>query len=182
MSIIVQKAKALATGKHAHLRMYNAARSPVIIHIAEVAAYTERHGGTEDMIAAAWLHDIVEDTDMSIQDIEIIFGPGIAAMVDGLTDPVHFAPLPLVTRKAMQAERLKEKSDNIKFIKICDQLSNVLRVTNDPPTDWDEGVQFEYIAGARKITQICRDINPVLDALFDDAYQQACLKFGRADA
>ena len=178
MSVIIEKAKTLATQKHAHLRMYNAARSPVILHIAEVASYTEQYGGTEDMIAAAWLHDIVEDTDTSLEDIDALFGPGIAAMVDGLTDPPHFAPLPLTSRKAMQAERVKEKSNSIKLIKICDQLSNVLRLVNDPPTDGDERIQFEYISGARKITQNCRGINAELDALFDEVYQGAFIKYG----
>lgn len=64
MSLIIRKAKDLATLKHAHLHLYDASRSPAINHIGEVAAFVERHGGAEDMIAAAWLHDIVEDTDV----------------------------------------------------------------------------------------------------------------------
>lgn len=178
MSSIVQKAKSLATEKHAHLRMYNAARSPVIIHISEVADYVQEHGGTDDMIAAAWLHDIVEDTDVTLAQIEEWFGPSISSLVDGLTDPPHFEPLPLEQRKPMQAQRLKAKSNDIKRIKICDQLSNVLRVTNDPPTDWDEATQFVYIRGAKEIADVCRGLSPALDALFDDAYKQACKKYG----
>ena len=177
MSAIVQKALDLATERHAHLTLYNAARSPAIIHIAEVADYVERHGGSEEMVAAAWLHDIVEDTDVTLEQIEEWFGPAISIIVDGLTDPPHFAPLPLDQRKSMQAARLMGKSDDIKLIKICDQLSNVLRVTNDPPTDWDEKTQFLYIRGAREITEVCRGLCPELDELFDNAYERACKKY-----
>ncbi|HEU4839608.1 MAG TPA: HD domain-containing protein [Micavibrio sp.] len=177
MSSIVHKAKSLAAERHAHLTLYNAACSPAITHIAEVVDYVERHGGTEEMIAAAWLHDIVEDTDVTLEQIEGWFGPVIAAYVDGLTDPPHFAPLPLDQRKPMQAQWLKTKGEEIKRIKICDQLSNVLRVVNDPPTDWDKPTQFLYIRGAREIAEECRGLCPGLDKLFDDAYEQACRKY-----
>jgi (p)ppGpp synthase/HD superfamily hydrolase len=177
MSMIIEKARTLASERHAHQTMHNAARSPVIVHITEVANYVEAHGGTEEMIVAAWLHDIVEDTNVTISDVEELFGPRIAALVDGLTDPKHFAPLPLDKRKPMQAQRLKDKSDEVKRIKICDQLSNVLRVMNDPPTDWDPSMQFLYVRGAREITEVCRGVAPALDQLFDEAYEQACKKY-----
>jgi guanosine-3',5'-bis(diphosphate) 3'-pyrophosphohydrolase len=177
MSAMIQKAKNLATERHAHLTLYNAALSPAITHIAEVADYVERHGGTEEMIAAAWLHDIVEDTDVTLAQIEEWFGPVIATYVDGLTDPPHFAPLPLDRRKPMQAERLKAKSGEVKRIKICDQLSNVLRILKDPPTDWDEPTQFLYIRGAREITEVCRGLCTELDKLFDEAFEQAYVRY-----
>lgn len=177
MSLVVQKARNLAKDRHAGLHLFNAAKSPAIIHIAEVAKYVEDHGGSEKMIAAAWLHDIVEDTEVTLKDIESLFGPEVAALVDGLTDPADFAPLPLDKRKPLQADRLKQKSDDVKRIKICDQLSNVLRILNDPPTDWDDGTQLLYIEGARKITEVCRGLCPELDNLFDAAYEQACKKY-----
>lgn len=177
MSNIIEQAKTLATDHHAHLTLYNAVRSPAILHIAEVANYVESHGGTEEMITAAWLHDIVEDTDITLADIETLFGTYIATLVEGLTDPPYFAGLQLDKRKPMQAERLKEKSNEVKIIKICDQLSNVLRVINDPPTDWDKPTQFLYIRGARDISEVCRGLIPALDQLFDTAYKQACKKY-----
>lgn len=177
MSALIKKARALAEERHAHLTLYNAARSPAIIHIAEVANYVERHNGTEEMIAAAWLHDIVEDTDVTLEQIEKLFGYKISELVDGLTDPLNFISLPLEIRKPMQAERLKTKSNEIKRIKICDQLSNVLRVTNDPPTDWDKRKQFIYVRGAREISEVCRGLSPEIDKLFDDAYEKACKKY-----
>jgi (p)ppGpp synthase/HD superfamily hydrolase len=177
MSVLIQQARDLATERHAHLHMWNAARSPVIIHIAEVARYVDTHGGTEEMIAAAWLHDIVEDTDITLEYLERQFGSAISSLVDGLTDPPHFAALPLDQRKQMQADRLRSKSNEIKIIKICDQLSNVLRVTNDPPTDWSETTQFQYVQGARTVVDTCRGLNKALDQKFDEAYKTACKRY-----
>ncbi len=175
---MIEQARKLAAEKHAHLTLYNAARSPAILHIGEVAGWVEQHGGSKEMITAAWLHDIVEDTDVTLEQVEEIFGSQVAALVDGLTDPPHFAPLPLEQRKRMQAERLKEKSNDVKLIKICDQLSNVRRILNDPPVDWNAQTQFQYIKGARAVTEICRGVNAELDRLFDDAYAQAIQKYG----
>ena len=177
MSEIVRKAKELATERHAHLHIPYTHAYPPIVHIGEVARYVEKHGGNEDMIAAAWLHDIIEDTDVTLEQIEEWFGPNIALLVDGLTDPPHFASLPLKIRKPMQAVRLLEKSNDVKIIKLCDQLSNTLRVMNNPPTDWDEATQFLYIKGAREITETCRGLCLQLDELFDEAYNKACKKY-----
>lgn len=177
VSTLIAQAKALATERHAHLHLYNAARSPAILHIAEVAHLVEQNGGTEDMIAAAWLHDIVEDTGVTIKEIEEQFGPSIAALVDGLTDPDHFAALPLVERKRLQAERLKEKSDDIKRIKICDQLSNTLRVLKDPPTDWDDETKLNYIIGAKAVADICRGLCPEIDTKIQKAHDTAIKRY-----
>ncbi len=179
MSDVIQKAKQLATERHAHLTLYNAARTPAIIHISEVANWVDEQGGSEDMVAAAWLHDIVEDTDVTLPEIRNWFGEEIAGLVDGLTDPPHFAALPLPIRKAYQAERLKEKKEDVKRIKICDQLSNVRRVVNDPPVDWDAATNLQYIEGAREVTNICRGLCPPLDQLFDAVYEQGCVKYGK---
>lgn len=173
MSALIEKAKKLATERHAHLHLYNAARTPAIHHIAEVARLVKENGGTEGMICAAWLHDIVEDTGITIENIEEWFSPEIAILVDGLTDPEHFTDLPLIERKRLQAERLKEKSDAVKRIKICDQLSNTLRVLNDPPTDWDSATNLAYIVGAKHVSDVCQGLCPALDKAMTDAYEQA---------
>jgi len=178
MSEVIQKAKNLATEKHAHLHLHDAEKTPVIDHISEVASLVERNGGTEDMIVAAWLHDIVEDTDITLKDIEDLFGANVALLVDGLTDPAHFESLPLNIRKPLQAERIKEKNDQIKRIKICDQLSNVARLVNNPPQDWGYETMSLYVHGARAVTDACRGVCVELDELFDEVYRQACAKYG----
>lgn len=173
MSETVAKTKALAEQKHGSEYIPDEARTPMIEHVAEVAGLVMQHGGTDAMVAAAWLHDVVEDTDVTLAQVAEWFGSEIEALVNGLTDPVHFAGLPLEQRKQLQADRLSGLDDNVKLIKLCDQLSNVRRVLNRPPDDWSPGIQWTYIQGARKITLHCRGIAPELDEQFDRAFAAA---------
>lgn len=170
---MIEKARELARTKHADLHLHDQGRSPMFEHISEVAGLVADQGGSDEMIAAAWLHDIVEDTDVTLEQVEEWFGSEVRNLVDGLTDPVHFAGMPLIERKELQARRIRELSDEVKRIKLCDQLSNVQRVLNKPPADWTEEKQFTYIEGARKIVQECRGLWPALDDRFDAAYDAA---------
>jgi guanosine-3',5'-bis(diphosphate) 3'-pyrophosphohydrolase len=146
-------------------------------HISEVAGLVQEQGGTDEMIAAAWLHDIVEDTDVTLSQIEEWFGSAISALVDGLTDPEDFEAMPLEQRKQLQADRIRELDDDVKRIKLCDQLSNAGRVLSKPPLDWSAEKQRTYIEGARKIALECRGLWPALDDRFDAVYAAAGKKF-----
>ncbi len=161
------------------MHMFDAARSPIFEHISEVATLVRDQGGTEAMIVAAWLHDIIEDTDVTLDQVEEWFGSEVRELVDGLTDPADFEAMPLEERKQRQADRIRDLGDDVKRVKLCDQLSNVERVLNNPPVDFSEEERYTYIEGARKIVQHCRGLWPVLDERFERAYEVAGSKFGR---
>src|SRR5690554_222417 len=180
MAQIVERARELANTKHVSMHLGDTGRSPMLEHVSEVAAFVEEQGGSNEMIAAAWLHDIVEDTDVTLEQVEEWFGPRVRDLVDGLTDPDDFAGLPLETRKQLQADRIRSLSDDVKRVKLCDQLSNVERVMRRPPMEWSEETQFTYIEGARKIACECRGSWPELDERFDAAYAEALRRYGRA--
>ncbi len=165
---IIEKARELAKARHAHLFRPNKAKQPVIEHLAEVAQLVQDAGGSPDCIAAAWLHDSVEDTDTTLEEIRQVFGGHIADLVDGLTDPPEFADMPLQQRKQLQAERLKDKSHEVKLIKLCDQISNIRSVQTDPPLDWTEEKCQTYIAGAKAIAIICAGLNQDLDVIVNN--------------
>jgi (p)ppGpp synthase/HD superfamily hydrolase len=166
----IEKCKYLAIARHAGQCRPNQSREPKINHIEEVAQLVKESGGNQDEVAAAWLHDIVEDTDTTTDEIEELFGDEIAQLVDGLTDPPEFSSLPLGVRKHQQAQRLLSKSDGVRRVKLCDQISNVHSVINDPPKDWDNKKCLEYIEGAKKIADVCYGVSDYLDALFKEAY------------
>mgnify|MGYP001279524582 FL=1 len=172
-------ARALATEHHSLYHLYDADQSPALEHITQVAGFVGRHGGDDAMIAAAWLHDIVEDTEVTLEQVEDRFGTEVAGLVDGLTDPDHFEAMPLEQRKRLQAQRIRSQPDRVKCIKLCDQLSNVLRIMDKPPTDWDERKQWTYVQGARAIARECNGLWPELDTKFDQAYERATKHFGR---
>lgn len=172
------KARELAREKHGGSDLPDEAQTPMFEHISEVAKLVEQHGGTDDMIAAAWLHDVVEDTDVTLAHIQELFGSNVSNLVDGLTDPEDFEHKPLEERKQLQADRIRDLSEDVKRIKLCDQLSNARRVANRPPHDWSEERQWTYIEGARKIATECRGLWPVLDAEFDKVYDAARMQRG----
>lgn len=147
-------------------------------HLQEVADLVWCSGGTDVEIAAAWLHDVVEDTPNTIEDIRNMFGNEVADMVDGLTDKDDIKDLPLAKRKPIQAERVKTKSDSIKRIKICDQTSNMRGVRNDPKENWSVDIRKEYTKGTKMVGDQCKGVSSVLDNLFDAEYRKSAEFFG----
>jgi (p)ppGpp synthase/HD superfamily hydrolase len=129
----IEESKELATLRHLGQFRPSRSREPKINHIEEVARLVAKSGGSQEEVIAAWLHDIVEDTDTTIPEIQELFGNDIAELVDSLTDPPAFSALPLDLRKFQQAQRLLLKDDRVKRIKLSDQISNVRSVINDPP-------------------------------------------------
>jgi guanosine-3',5'-bis(diphosphate) 3'-pyrophosphohydrolase len=168
----IEKCKYLAIARHAGQCRPNQSRELKINHIEEVVQLVEQSGGNQDEVAVAWLHDIVEDTDTTTDEIEELFGHEIAQLVDGLTDPPEFSSLPLDVRKLQQAQRLLSKSKGVMRVKLCDQISNIRSVINDPPLDWDNKKCLEYIDGAKKIADVCYGVSDYLDTLFKEAYQK----------
>lgn len=118
------------------------------------------------MVAAAWLHDTVEDTDATVAEIAREFGAEVATLVDGLTDPESFERLPLPQRKARQAERVAHLPPAVRFIKLCDQTANVRSLAKQPPAGWDNLKIRDYLAGAAAIAERSSGIHEELDALF----------------
>lgn len=178
----IAAARELARQKHGDFSLPDVAQTPMFEHITEVATLVEEAGGTAEMITAAWLHDVVEDTDVTIEQVREQYGTEVGNLVDGLTDPADYESRPLEERKQLQAERIRALGDDVKRIKLCDQLSNVRRVTERPPFDWSEEKQWTYIEGARKIANECRGLWPHVDAKFDRAYEIARQKYGQSDA
>lgn len=146
---------------------------PQIEHLQEVADMVWASGGSDVEIAAAWLHDSVEDTSIVLEDIVKEFGDEVAKLVHELTDPEDIRHLPTAERKQKQAERIRTESESARRIKLADQTSNVRCVTVDPKATWTLEGRRNYALGAKKIADQCRDISPVLDAAFDREYLRA---------
>lgn len=170
---VIGRAERLATKAHEGQFRRNVARDPYITHPRAVAALVEQSGGNTEEIASAWLHDVVEDTQVTIDEIRQEFGDAIAHIVDGLTDPPHFEGNPIAVRKQWQAERVLEKSDSVKRVKLADQLNNIQFVGFDPPTDYSTTNQLDYVDGAHAIAKNCAGVSEMLDALFEETYRKS---------
>lgn len=173
MSELVERAKAFAAKAHEGQTRFNKDKTPLVVHLEEVVSLVRESGGSNEELAAAWLHDVIEDTPVLFMDVAKNFGDKIANIVFGLTDPSGFSGLHTLERKTAQAERVRFLSDSVKRVKIADQTSNVRSVTTDPPVKWDTQKCLDYIEGARKIIFECQDVSEFLFGKFCEAYWAA---------
>jgi guanosine-3',5'-bis(diphosphate) 3'-pyrophosphohydrolase len=105
---------------------------PYTKHLSEVARLVAESGGDEAQVAAAWLHDVVEDTPVPLSHIRMVFGPDVAKLVHELTDEFtkqNYPGLNRRQRKSKELDRLSKISDRAKTIKYADFLSNLESVS-----------------------------------------------------
>lgn len=172
MVILLVKAKEFAGHAHREHVRSDEAKTPYVFHLEEVAELVRASGGSDEEIAAAWLHDSVEDTEATIEDIYKEFGKEVGDIVEGVTDLLEWLPLPLEERKAKQAERVAKESSSIRRVKLADQTSNV-RICGLGNDAFTMEVKFIYIDGAKNIAEACKGVSPYLDALFAEHYEAA---------
>ena len=172
-SVNVTKAETFAREAHKDHVRNDEAKTPYVHHLEEVAGLVEKSGGTDNEIAAAWLHDTVEDTKTTGEDIKNNFGEEIAEIVYGLTDLPEFLVLPLKDRKLKQAERVKSESTSVRRVKLADQTSNVKIVGERHLDGFTHNDKINYIEGAWAIAQMCKGISSFLDDEFQRRYQEA---------
>jgi (p)ppGpp synthase/HD superfamily hydrolase len=123
---VVRKAQVYAMAAHAAVgqkRKYTG--EPYIVHPAEVAKIVAGvPGATPDMVAAAWLHDVVEDTGCTFTDIHMAFGIDIATLVQWLTDVSKPEDGNRAVRKAIDREHTAAAPAEAQTIKLADLISN----------------------------------------------------------
>lgn len=121
---LVRRARAYAYAAHgaiAHRRKHN--DEPYTEHLARVAAMVARVTDDAETIAAAWLHDVVEDTPTTLVEVEREFGAGVASLVAALTDVTRDAGNRR-RRKALDRARLAAAGSRAQTLKYADILDN----------------------------------------------------------
>jgi guanosine-3',5'-bis(diphosphate) 3'-pyrophosphohydrolase len=168
----ILEAASFAATKHNDQRRKGSDAGPYINHPLEVAKMVAIVGGVNDpeIITAALLHDTVEDTDVSFEEIAEKFGETVAGYVRELTDDKS---LPKAERKQKQVEKAPNLSAGAKQIKLADKISNIQDVTNNPPDGWDHQRRREYVEWGEKVVAGLRGASPALEALFDDVVATA---------
>lgn len=117
----------------------------------------EIHPENQFMIAAAWLHDVVEDTEISIETIQAEFGPRVAKMVEEVTDVSKPENGNRAVRKAIDREHLAGASYEGKTIKLADMIANTSSILEHDP-------EFAkvYMAEKRALLEVLKDGHPNL--------------------
>ena len=139
--------------------------SPYIAHPIRVAESLRTIGGVTDpdVLIAALLHDLIEDTDSDWESIESRYGARVANLVAELTADMR---LPKAERKHDQLERIRTASPEAKAIKLADRYDNLTDMAG-----FSEARRAEYIRHSREVLEACRGANPALEARFAQALQ-----------
>ena len=96
-----------------------------VAHMVSQAAVFGEFNDVAEVVIAAVLHDVIEDSQVTSRDIEIQFGHHVGFLVDGCTDDLEIANLPRLERKTIQAEKLVDADPSIQLIKLADQVDNL---------------------------------------------------------
>ena len=160
------KALHFAADKHRDQRRKDAGASPYINHPIEVAELLARVGGVRDLVVlqAAILHDTIEDTQTTPDELEEHFGKRVREVVLEVTDDTTLLK---ADRKRLQIEHAAHLSSQAQLVKLADKISNVISVTNTPPAKWPLSRRKEYLDWTEQVVAGLRGCNPELEKLYD---------------
>lgn len=169
---VVMRALAFATLRHTDQRRKGKRAQPYVNHLVEVALLvSEATGGTNaNLVAAALLHDVVEDQGVTPEEIATTFGADIAALVMEVTDDKDLIS---AERKRLQVEHAPHLTPRGKLLKLADKTCNLRSLADDPPEDWPQSRARAYVEWSRAVAAGLRGINPALEAAFDQAADEA---------
>ena len=166
---LLSKALSFAAHKHRHQVRKGSKPLPYINHPIALADLLIRTGNIHnaETIAAALLHDTVEDTDTTLAELEKEFGPAISELVAEVTDDKS---LPKEERKRHQVEHASSLSPRARLVKLADKISNLRDIIEDPPDGWPLERKQQYFDWAKSVVDKIRGTNVELEKAFDTAF------------
>lgn len=168
-TLLVVRAAHFAAERHIHQRRKGEHAEPYFNHVAEVAALLgEATDGKEpELIAAGYLHDTIEDQNVTHAELVERFGREVADLVAEVTDDKS---LEKQERKRLQIEHAAHATRRAKMLKLADKCSNLNALLTSPPPDWPAARRTDYFDWAHKVVAGCRGSNARLEAQFDGLY------------
>lgn len=168
---LIFKALEFASIKHRDQRRKDVDASPYINHPIALAKVLTVEGVITDVntICGAILHDTIEDTETTAEELTVKFGEAIAKIVDEVTDDKN---LDKDVRKRLQIEHAPHASHQAKLVKLADKICNLRDIVNTPPADWSLQRKQEYFDWAKQVVDQVRDASPKLATVFNDIYAQ----------
>lgn len=164
-------ALAFAAHKHRDQRRKGSLAPPYINHPIAVAQVLASEGGIEDaaLLMAAILHDTIEDTETTAEELRQTFGNAVTEIVLEVTDDKS---LKKEERKALQIAHAAGKSHAARLVKLADKISNLRDIAQDPPSNWPLRRQQEYFEWAKAVVDQLRGTHAGLEAQFDAAFSR----------
>jgi guanosine-3',5'-bis(diphosphate) 3'-pyrophosphohydrolase len=165
------KATQFAAHKHRDQRRKGSNATPYINHPVDLAYLLSNRAGIQDdvVLAAALLHDTVEDTDTTLDEIEREFGKAVRDVVEEVTDDKS---LPKEERKQQQIDHAPHLSDRARLVKLADKISNLQDILASPPDGWSTERKLKYFQWAKRVVDPIRGSDEVLEQVFDEVYER----------
>jgi len=160
---------AFAAGKHRNQRRTDAEASPYINHPLQLAHLLATEGGVMDLatLMAAVLHDTVEDTETTYDELRVRFGNQVADVVMEVTDDKS---LPKAERKQRQVEHAPHMSQRAALVKLADKTCNLRDVAGSPPSGWALERKQQYFDWAKQVVDGLPPVNEPMRQAFDAAF------------
>jgi GTP diphosphokinase / guanosine-3',5'-bis(diphosphate) 3'-diphosphatase len=160
-----------AAEKHRTQRRKDTEKTPYINHPLALANVLSVECSIDDVevICGALLHDTIEDTNASKEELLENFGENITRIVLEVTDD---KTLDKIERKEAQVAHAPHISDQAKLVKLADKISNLRDISASPPIGWSVERKQEYFDWAARVIDGLRGIHPGLEALFDQIYSK----------
>ena len=160
------KALAFSAEKHTKQRRKDIEESPYINHpIALANILAQRWVIDENVLCAAILHDTLEDTETTADELREHFGEKITSIVLEVTDDKS---LEKSVRKQKQVEHAASISHEAKLVKLADKIANITDIINTPPADWSNDRKKDYFDWAKAVVDNLRGSHQGLEKDFDD--------------
>ena len=168
----LMEATLFAADKHRGQKRKDAQQTPYINHPIYVVNLMAGVGGITDLelLQAGMLHDTVEDTDTSPEEIETRFGYAVRSLVREVTDDKK---LEKQERKRIQIEKVPRLSPRAKIIKLADKIANLTDIIASPPTHWALERRQQYVDWSNKVIAGCRGRNLRLEEIYDARVMEA---------
>ncbi len=165
-----------AADRHRNQRRKDLGQTPYVNHLIAVADLMANVGGVTEpaMLAAAVLHDVVEDAAVTNAEVAAQFGADVAALVAEVTDDKSLGK---DERKRRQIEHAPGLTHRAKLIKLADKIANVTDVIERPPATWSRRRCTEYLAWSAAVVAGCRGTNAALERRFDEVLERGHARY-----
>lgn len=167
---LIIKATRFAADKHKNQRRKDIDASPYINHPIALASVLANEGGITDpvVLCGALLHDTIEDTETTADELRAAFGEEITAVVLDVTDDKSIKDKQ--RRKELQVEHAPHIAPKAKLVKLADKICNLRDIAASPPADWPKERKTAYFDWAARVIAGVRGTHPALEAIFDQTY------------
>ena len=169
------KALSFSAEKHTKQRRKDIDKTPYINHPISLAnILAQRWVIDENVLCAAILHDTIEDTETTVDELQEHFGEKITSIVLEVTDDKS---LEKSVRKQKQVEHAATISHEAKLVKLADKIANITDIINTPPEDWSRDRKKEYFEWAKAAVDNLRGAHQGLEKDFDELIHKVKIVF-----